>query len=266
MTTALTRILLVEDEPDIGDMLRLFFDWRGYAFSHACDGEEAFEIATQSMPHLILMDISLPDTDGYALTLNLRSCPRTAHIPNIFLTKWASREKRLTGLALGADDYLTKPFDLQELLLRVQNTIARAAREYFTDLRTGFPAVFTARERLNQARSDPKQAIIEVILENGIPYREQYGSATAADIYYDVSKLVLSVVNHKGRATDFVGYLDEDQFIIITAQANAQSVAGQITAVFNNSVMRYYPDVVDPADMMRLFCRITSGEERLEVS
>jgi DNA-binding response OmpR family regulator len=63
MTTS-ARILLVEDEPDIGDMLRLFFTWRDYDFFHATDGEEALELASRAMPHIVLMDISLPDTDG----------------------------------------------------------------------------------------------------------------------------------------------------------------------------------------------------------
>jgi PleD family two-component response regulator len=192
------------------------------------------------------------------------------------LTKWASREKRLMGLAMGADDYLTKPFDLQELMLRVQNVIARAAREYFTDLRTGFPAAFTARDRLTDARNDPSQSIIEVTLENGNPYRDSYGSAAGAKVYQDVGELLLAAVNEHGSLNDFIGYLDEDHFIVITSAPHSQLIAQHITAAFTTAVQRYYSEEDwahgskrnGSADnpFMRLHCRITTGDERIEVA
>jgi DNA-binding response OmpR family regulator len=272
---AALHVLLVEDEPDIADMLRLFFDMQNYTFHHAHDGQEAVALASSVMPHVILMDITLPDTDGYALTLTLRSRPRTAHIPVIFLTKWDSRDTRLMGLAMGGDDYITKPFDLQELLLRIQNSVARAARDHLTDLRTGLPAAFMAREWLQRARSDPQQAIIEVTLENDIPYQNVYGTAAAAKIHQMIAQLLLTVVNHKGAPEDFVGYLDENQFVLITADEHAAIIADQISAVFGKMVQPYYSDAdrqrgalesgnsLHP--LMTLACRITTGERSSKV-
>ncbi|MBN1680719.1 MAG: response regulator [Anaerolineae bacterium] len=270
------RILLVEDEPDVADMLRLFFTGQGYTFFHALDGIEALNMATRILPHIILMDIMLPDTDGYQLTVKLRWRPRTAHIPIIFLTRLNARDQRLLGLSLGADDFVPKPFDLQELMLRVQNSIARAARDYLTDLRTGLPAAFTARDKLEQARRDPVRSIIEITLEHAIPYRETYGSAAGATVCRAVGTLLLSVVNDKGHADDFISYLDEDNFLIITAHDRAQSIAEQIAAVFNDQVKQHYSEEDRTRGAMRregqthpfmqITCRITSGSERIEVS
>jgi DNA-binding response OmpR family regulator len=269
------RVLLVEDEPDIADMLRLFFTWRGYDFHHACTGEEALDLASRVMPHVILMDLSLPDTDGYTLTVQLRWRLRTAHIPIIFLSKWSGRDERLIGLALGADDYLGKPFDLQELLLRVQNSIAHAARDRLTDLRTGLPAVSTVRDLLEDVRGEPSQAIIEVALEYANPFRSAYGDTAMLTLYQDIGLLLLNVVNNQGSLEDFIGYLDEAHFVILTRLSHAEAIASQITAVFNHAVSRYYTEADrqrgallvggDSSPLMHLLCRITAGDRHVEV-
>jgi len=270
------RVLLVEDEHEIADMLELFFSMQGYDFYHAGDGQEGLELASRKMPHVILMDIALPDTDGYALTVKLRWRPRTTHIPILFLSKWDSRDERLMGLSLGGDDYLAKPFDLQELLLRIQNSMARAARDHLTDLRTGLPAAFMARDLLEKARTDPNEAIIEISLENGIPYRNVYGSTSGADISQVISQLLLGVLNEYGSLEDFIGYLDEDQYVIITAQTNAHTIAEHITAAFHEAASRLYSaadrergailDGDTQYPLMRLLCRITAGALRTEVA
>jgi DNA-binding response OmpR family regulator len=257
-----TRILLVEDELEIAKMLRLFFNWSGYEMYHAADGKHALRLAAEMMPHVVLMDISLPDIDGYALTVKLRWRPRTAHIPIIFLTKWNTREHRRTAFSMGADDYISKPFNLKELLLRVQNSIAHAARENLTDLRTGLPGAFTARERLAAARQDPQQAIIEVRLDNAIPFRNAYGTTASARVTQSVGQLLLGVVNQKDDHDGFIGYVDEDHFIILTMAALAQSIAEQIVAVFNDRVAGYYTEM-DRARGALLFNSLTHPFMRL---
>src|SRR6185503_1536552 len=101
---------------------------------------EALALTRKSIPHLIVLDIMLPDMDGYAVCRELRTTTRTSHIPIIFLTQKDERADRIAGLELGADDYITKPFDIEELKLRVQNAINRAERESLTDPRSGLPS------------------------------------------------------------------------------------------------------------------------------
>lgn len=260
------RILLVDDEPDVGDMLRLFFTWKDYNFYYAEDGRTALDMAARVMPHVILMDAMLPDTDGFQVTTQLRRLPRTAHIPVIFLTRWNRRDRRLTALALGADDFVPKPFDISELLLRVQNTIARAARDHFTDLRTGLPAVFTARERLTQARRDPSQAIIELTITHAVAFQVAFGSAAYATVRRSLGSLLLDVLNAQGRLEDFVGYSDEDQFVIITAADEAETVVAQITDLFSAPGVQSGPAPGSPPpESIGLESRITLGEPLLEL-
>jgi CheY-like chemotaxis protein len=270
MTTE--RVLLIEDEPGIPDMLRLFFTMRGYDFYAARTGRDGLDQAARVMPHVILMDLALPDINGYMLTVRLRGKPRTAHIPIIFISKWDHRDDRQRGLALGAEDFLPKPFDLQELLLRVQNSMARAAREYLTDLRTGLPAAFMAREWIELARTDPEQAIIEVTLKDSGPFSDVYGSVGLAGVYRDIGRVLLDAVPGLDH---FVGYLDDDHFVLTTERVKARYTTDHIMLSFEDVLHRAYSDedrargalVVDGVShpLMSLHCRTTIGERRPEL-
>ncbi len=275
MTT--TRVLLVEHELDIATMLELFFSTQNITLLHARASDEALILAAQVMPHAVLIGLSLMDSDDqYTLAGCLLSQPRTAHIPILFLADRDTRDQRRRSLAIGVDDFIVKPFDLQELMLRIQNSIARAARERFTDLRTGLPAAFQARPLIEQARTSSDQAIIEVTLENATPFYQVYGSAAGAEVADDIRQILLTVVNQRGATQDFIGYLDEDHFIILTAAANAVSIAEKITAVFNNTVSSRYLDSdqkrgavrigEETYPLMHMICRVTTGNERVEIS
>jgi DNA-binding response OmpR family regulator len=119
------RILIVEDDFDISNMLRIYFSGQGYDVMIAPRGGDAFNMARNQLPHLIILDIMLPDMDGYAVCRQLRQTIRTSHIPIIFLTQKDERSDRIAGLELGADDYITKPFNVRELIARVRAVLRR---------------------------------------------------------------------------------------------------------------------------------------------
>ena len=102
------RLLIVEDDHDISNMLKIYFTGLGYDVDAAIRGGEALEKTKHVLPHLIVLDIMLPDIDGYEVCRTLRTNTRTSHIPVIFLTQKDERSDRLQGLELGADDYITK--------------------------------------------------------------------------------------------------------------------------------------------------------------
>lgn len=121
-----SKILLIEDDLDVADMLNAYFRVQGYEVFTSNWGEDGVRAVATVRPDLILLDIRLPDIDGYEVARRLRADRKTNTIPIIFLTERRDRADRLQGLELGADDYITKPFDLQELRLRVRNAIRRA--------------------------------------------------------------------------------------------------------------------------------------------
>ena len=121
------RILIVEDEPEAVELLDFNLKQAGYAVSSAADGAEALKKIRTSPPDLILLDVMLPEMDGFEICKTVRLEAATAKVPIIMLTAKASEIDRVLGLELGADDYLTKPFSPRELLLRVKKILARSA-------------------------------------------------------------------------------------------------------------------------------------------
>ncbi len=120
------RILLVEDEENLRSTIRLNLDLEGYNVTEARDGKIALDTFRSAHFDLIILDVMLPEMDGYTLCRKIRM--ENTQVPVLFLTAKGSSDERVQGLKLGADDYLAKPFNLQELLLRVSNLVKRGAK------------------------------------------------------------------------------------------------------------------------------------------
>lgn len=123
------KILVVDDEPEAVELLEFNLKQAGYVVSTAGDGAEALKRARTQTPDLILLDVMLPEMDGFEICKSLRLDRATAKIPIVMLTAKAAEIDRVLGLELGADDYLTKPFSPRELLLRIKKLLARGQTE-----------------------------------------------------------------------------------------------------------------------------------------
>ncbi len=117
-------ILSVDDEQDVTDLVRFHLTRAGFEVLTAATGREAVELVQRHHPNLILLDLMLPDIDGFGVCEILRRQPDTAAIPVVILTAWATTDARSLGLDLGALDYLTKPFSPRELVERVQRLLS----------------------------------------------------------------------------------------------------------------------------------------------
>ena len=263
------RILLVEDDPDVADMLHLFFEHKGHRLLVAGDGQDALKLVHQKMPHLILMDSILPDMDGFELCRQIRAMPSTAHIPIIFLTRRAARDDMLEALELGADDFVAKPFDPEELLLRVQNVLHRAEKNARIDLQTGLPDAFVAREYLARARTDPSLAIIEIQLTHSVPYRQRYGQVAVDKVYAYLGQLAVSLLGENEAGETFAGYVSDNHLAVVYPAEAAKAFAREVANTFNRNVSRFYQDtdrvrgyleiggVRSP--LMQVICRVYLG-------
>ena len=123
------KILVVDDEPEAVELLEFNLKQAGYAVTTAGDGAEALKKARTQSPDMIVLDVMLPEMDGFEICKSLRLDSTTAKIPIIMLTAKAAEIDRVLGLELGADDYLTKPFSPRELLLRIKKILARGQTE-----------------------------------------------------------------------------------------------------------------------------------------
>ena len=116
------KVLVVEDDINIAELLRLYLQKDGFEVSHAADGGKAVEMAKEIQPDLVLLDIMLPVMDGWQVCRELR---KTMKMPIIMLTAKGETEDKVSGLEMGADDYIVKPFEVKELLARVHAVLRR---------------------------------------------------------------------------------------------------------------------------------------------
>ena len=150
------KVLVVEDDINIAELLRLYLQKDGFEVSHAADGGKAVEMAKEIQPDLVLLDIMLPVMDGWQVCRELR---KTMKMPIIMLTAKGETEDKVSGLEMGADDYIVKPFEVKELLARVHAVLRRTGDDgkpqskkltfdYFGDSRTVDVHIKRLREKL----------------------------------------------------------------------------------------------------------------------
>ena len=234
------RLLVVEDDIDIGNMLKIYFSGMEFDVDVAVRGSDALEKTKQVLPHLIVLDIMLPDIDGYEVCRTLRTNMRTSHIPVIFLTQKDERSDKLQGLELGADDYITKPFDIEELNLRVQGAIRRSERESLTDPRSGLPAGRLIEDQLRRIIRQKGWALLDARVNNFEPFKDVYGFVAGDDVLRFTAMLIGEVVDELGTTSDFIGHAGGDNFIIITKEEKAEAIKNRLKDRFDNEVQTHY--------------------------
>jgi len=210
------RILVVEDDFDISNMLRIYFQSQGYEVAVAPRGGDALEMCRQQLPNIVVLDIMLPDIDGYEVCRQLRSNLRTSHIPIIFLTQKDERSDKIQGLELGADDYITKPFDVEELRLRVKNAIARATYESLTNPTTGLPSARLIEDQLRRLLRRDNWGIIYIGIDRLEPFKEVYGFVAADEVLRYTAMVLGEAADNIGTPEDFIGHIGGDDFLVIT--------------------------------------------------
>jgi len=233
-------LLVVEDDPDTRSLLGMYFAGYDYDVTEASRGDEGLAAARHNLPDVVLLDIGLPDIDGYAVCGALRDSPRTSHIPVIFLSEKASASDRVAGLGAGAQDYVTKPFDLEELRLRVQNLIARSLRDNLVDPRSKLPTSAWLDEQLRRTRERPGWHILECRIDAFQPFVDQNGFMAGDDVLKFTGQLLRDLVDELGSAEDFIGHPAHSTFVILTGAADAAGLGRQVQARFNAEVQAHY--------------------------
>ena len=234
------RILIVEDDFDISNMLRIYFAGQDFDVTIVPRGGDALALTRQNLPHLIVLDILLPDMDGYAVCRELRTTTRTSHVPIIFLTQKDERSDRIAGLELGADDYITKPFDIEELKLRVQNAIHRSERESLTDPRSGLPSGRLIEEQLRRLMRTEGRAFLDIRISYFEPFKDVYGFVAGDEALRFTAMLVGEVVDECGSANDFIGHPGGENFVVVSSAAAAGAIRDRLLARFNDEILTHY--------------------------
>ena len=236
------HILVVEDQVDTAEMLTSYFEAQGYNVTSVGWGKDALAFVENVTPDLVVLDIRLPDIDGYEVYRSLRDRRRTEHVPVIFLTERRKRGDKLEGLGLGAADYITKPFDVQELRLRVRNVLRRSKRGRLSHPISGLPAAQLLDERLNELlASDATWEILSVGLQGLDDFAESYGFVARDDVVRAIALMLNHVVSESSHPDAFVGHFNDTDFCIVVAPGGADDMRQALEVRLSEAVAFFYP-------------------------
>lgn len=234
------RILIVEDDFDISNMLRIFFTGQGYHVDVAARGNDALELCRKKLPDLIVLDIMLPDMNGYEVCKVMRTTTRTSHIPIIFLTQKDERSDRIAGLELGADDYITKPFDIEELKLRVRTAINTYKRHNMTDPITGLPSSRLIEDQLRNLMRTSDWTYLQIGIDHIEPFSDEYGFLARDEVLRFTTLLLNEVDDELGTLDDFIGHATSNTFVLVTMADNVPTIVDELRQRFDEGILSHY--------------------------
>jgi diguanylate cyclase (GGDEF)-like protein len=234
------KLLIVEDDLDISNMLKIFFGSQNYLVETALRGSDALEMTRHNLPHLIILDIMLPDVDGFEVCRTLRTHTRTSHVPIIFLTQKDERSDKLQGLELGADDYITKPFDIEELKLRVQRAITRSEQQSLTDPRSGLPSGRLIEEQLRRIIRLDSWTYMDIRINHFEAFKDVYGFVASDDVLRFTAMLLSEILDELGATQDFIGHVGGDNFVVITSEEAAPAIFKRLLERFSAEILSHY--------------------------
>jgi PleD family two-component response regulator len=219
-------LLIVDDDPDIQRILTLRFQQDGYRVARALTGAEAL-IAAQKQPFdLIILDLLLPDIDGFAVLAALRARSATAMTPILLLSARDSPQQKVHGLQLGADDYITKPFSTAELQARIRANLRRHERTAGANPSTQLPGNIaierTLRHRIEQ---NAPFAVCYVDIDNFKAYNDTYSFLKGDAVIHQTAHVLLQAIEQRGNHDDFVGHIGGDDFVVITTPDRAEAIS-----------------------------------------
>lgn len=241
MAEAKHKILIVEDDPDVAEMLNAYFRVQGYEVFTVNWGEDGVRAGQTSAPDLVILDIRLPDIDGYEVARRLRADRRTQEIPIIFLTEKRERIDRLQGFEVGADDYITKPFDVQELRLRVRNALKRVSQGSLTNPVSGLPEGPLVDERLSEVIHKSGWALLHISISHLDAFREAYGFVASDDVLRAISMMIQNTIKESDSTDEFLGHISPTDFVVIMTPGTMSAFQERIRSRLEQSLDYFYP-------------------------
>jgi diguanylate cyclase (GGDEF)-like protein len=235
------KILVVDDDPLMRRIVTQSLDKANYELIEADSGASGIETALQSRPDLIILDVMMPGMDGFEVVHRLRRHPMTQSIPIVMLTALGEMSEKVHGMQLGADDYITKPFDPRELRARVEAHLKRSEQYLQTSPLTNLPGNPAIQQVIaaHLATREP-MAVIYLDLSNFKAYNDKYGWLAGDQILKELGDIIIRTVLELGDKDDFVGHIGGDDFVILTRPTCAETVAQKIISEFDRSIPEHY--------------------------
>lgn len=237
------KILLIDDSDFFAQVVRNVLEDAGYILLHANKGEIGLKMVREEKPDLVLLDVVMPDMDGFLVCSILRESESNNLMPIIMLTSQDKQDDKLIGLELGADDYITKPFNNRELLSRVKNTLKRIDRNRGANPLTGLQGNLEIQaEIISRIEKKIYFAVVYVDLDNFKAYNDVYGFAKGDVAIKMTADIITDAVRDYGNTDDFIGHIGGDDFVFITEPQTAEAICKGVIEQFDRRVRDLYTE------------------------
>jgi diguanylate cyclase (GGDEF)-like protein len=249
LQNAAGTVLVIDDDEVSLRLLKVNLERSGYGVIPARTAQEGVEAARTNSPDLVLSDALLPDSNGLQVCNQLVEDSRTRHIPVIIMSSQSGSKDVIATLEAGADDYLVKPLDFQEVIARVRAHIRRAQLKPALNPLTGLPGNLIIEQEIRRL-SSPGHGLFAVLytdLNHFKAYNDVYGFPSGDDAIRLVARVLTAAVSEMGNPADFVGHVGGDDFVVLTTPDRCDAIAQRIIADFDRQV----PELYTPADRRR---------------
>ena len=234
------KILTIDDDPDILDVLELTLSEQ-YDVFQAGNGEEGLHVLQQKNPDLIICDYTMPVMNGRDFCKALKRDILLRHIPIIMLTGRGEVHDRISGIESGADDYIVKPFDPNELLARIKMILKRTVSSLDANPLSHLPGNTSIMEEF-QKNIDSKNpfAVGYADLDKFKVYNDVYGFEKGDEVIREVARILIRVVREIGGTTAFVGHVGGDDFVFIISDNLIDQACQKIVENFDKEIPNFY--------------------------
>ncbi len=237
------KILLVDDERNILDIVQFNLEVEGFEVLTASDGQEALRTVNDIKPDLILCDIMMPEVNGLEVCRRLKADGRTNQIPIVMLSAKAQSQDKLDSIEAGADDFVTKPFDFNDLVARIKVNLVRAKQKKDVSPLTGFPGSISIEAEIkNRINRGEAFATLYVDMDNFRPFNEVYGFPLGDKAIKMLADIIDDAVRKVGNVEDFVGHGGGDDFVVISTPDKAKSLAVFLIENFDRRITTIYKE------------------------
>jgi len=242
-----SRVLVADDDASTLALIDLALQEAGYDCVLAADGKAALELARATRPDLIVLDVSMPLLSGDEVHRELRRDRRTRYIPVVFITAKRTTAEMTARFRNGADDFVSKPFDIDELVARIASALRRAAELRSLNPLSGLPGNLSIAHEIDARLADNSEAAcLYVDVDHFKDFNDRHGFARGDRLIAHVAELLGQAVGESSDDT-FIGHVGGDDFVVLAPRDQAEQLAREIITRFDATI----PSLYDPEDRAR---------------
>jgi len=236
-------VLVVDDDPNVGLLISAVLKKFNYSVVALDSGEEVLRFLDTNKPDLILMDLRMPGLDGYALCKRIRDNPDTHDLPIIILSGVSEIDVKVKTIELGADDFITKPFDMRELRARINRILKRKSTDISLNPLTHLPGSPAIEEHvLKRMATEIPFAFAYIDADNFKAYNDVYGYAKGDIVIKHIASVLSDAAKAHAGHDYFLGHVGGDDFVLVAKPELLEAAGEEIAKEFDRTIGSFYTE------------------------